>query len=235
MTNEKEHVTPEAGQEAMPAGEEALDRPAEELSPEEQLEQEKRQRWARCAEAVREQGKEEQYLTLSDLCAWQEMEKDDAAAMMRELMEQEEYKDICVYQGAKDLYYYTYPTLAHNYVKNVALAQEDDLPHTIAEIVRYESKIYPRATAIETFSKFPYHYTEIQTRRALELMAKLPEYADIETYVSGKKKTYIFSTKYLSRMLWAVPGGEAQGNRCGPANAASGRLSGLLLFLPARA
>ena len=199
MTNEKEHVTPEAGQEAMPAGEEALDRPAEELSPEEQLEQEKRQRWARCAEAVREQGKEEQYLTLSDLCAWQEMEKDDAAAMMRELMEQEEYKDICVYQGAKDLYYYTYPTLAHNYVKNVALAQEDDLPHTIAEIVRYESKIYPRATAIETFSKFPYHYTEIQTRRALELMAKLPEYADIETYVSGKKKTYIFSTKYLSR------------------------------------
>ena len=30
-------------------------------------------------------------------------------------------------------------------------------------------------------------------------MAKLPEYADIETYVSGKKKTYIFSTKYLSR------------------------------------
>ena len=54
MTNEKEHVTPEAGQEAMPAGEEALDRPAEELSPEEQLEQEKRQRWARCAEAVRE-------------------------------------------------------------------------------------------------------------------------------------------------------------------------------------
>lgn len=199
MTNEKEHVTPESGQEAMPAGEEAMDRPAEELSPEEQLEQEKRQRWARCAEAVREQGKEEQYLTLSDLCAWQEMEKDDAAAMMRELMEQEEYKDICVYQGAKDLYYYTYPTLAHNYVKNVALAQEDDLPHTIAETVRYESKIYPRATAIETFSKFPYHYTEIQTRRALELMAKLPEYADIETYVSGKKKTYIFSTKYLSR------------------------------------
>ena len=89
MTNEKEHVTPEAGQEAMPAGEEALDRPAEELSPEEQLEQEKRQRWARCAEAVREQGKEEQYRTLSDLCAWQEMEEDDAAAMMRELMGQE--------------------------------------------------------------------------------------------------------------------------------------------------
>ena len=171
----------------------------EELSPEEQLEQEKRRRWARCAEAVREQGGEEQFLTLSDLCAWQEMDRDEAAGMMRELMDQEEYRDICVYEGAKNLYYYTYPTLAHNYVKNVALAQEDDLPHTIAETVRYESKIYPRATAIDTFSKFPYHYTEIQIRRTLERMTEQPEYADIETYVSGKQQLYIFSTRHLSR------------------------------------
>ncbi|MDO5376689.1 MAG: hypothetical protein Q4G52_00005 [Clostridia bacterium] len=162
-------------------------------------EQQKRRRWARCAEAVREQAKEEQYLTLSDLCAWQEMPRDEAADMMRELMAQEEYGDICVYQGAKDLYYYTYPTLAHNYVKNVALAQENDLPHTIAEIVRYESKIYPRATSIDTFSRYPYHYTAIQIRRTLERMAKQPEYADIETYVSGKKQLYVFSTQYLSR------------------------------------
>lgn len=191
MMNKDEHATPVDEQEVLES--------EESLSPEEQLEQEKRQRWERWAEAVREQGKEEKYLTLSDLCAWQELERDDAAAMMREMMEQEEYKDICVYQGAKDLYYYTYPTLAHNYVKNVALAQEDDLPHTIAEVVRYESRIYPRATEIEAFSKFPYHYTEIQVRRALDAMAKLPEFADIETYVSGKKKTYIFSTKHLSR------------------------------------
>ena len=194
--NKDEHVMPE---DELKAAAEPTAAAPEGLSPEEQLEQEKRRRWARCAEAVREQGGEEQFLTLSDLCAWQEMDRDEAAGMMRELMDQEEYRDICVYEGAKDLYYYTYPTLAHNYVKNVALAQEDDLPRTIAEIVRYESKIYPRATAIDTFSKFPYHYTEIQIRRTLERMTGQPEYADIETYVSGKQQLYIFSTRHLSR------------------------------------
>lgn len=177
------------------------DAPAEarELTPEEQALEARKLSWEVCAASVRERAQALEYLTLAELCAQLEMERDAAAALMDEVREQADYQDICVYKGAKDLYYYTYPKLAHNYVKNVALAQENDLPRIIAEVVRYESKTYPRATAIDTFSKFPYHFTEIQVKRILEKMSRQPEYEDIQLYESGQKNLYIFSTQFLSR------------------------------------
>lgn len=173
--------------------------PAQELSPEEQLLQAKKVVWDAIAQAIRESGKQEQYLTLSDLSGQMEIEKDALLTTIQELQMQEEYKDICVYQGAKELYYYTYPLLAHNYVKNVALAQEDELPRTIAEVARYESQIYPRATDIKTFTKFPYRYTEIQVKRMLERMRKEEQYQDLQTYESSHKNFYVYSSKFFTR------------------------------------
>ena len=169
-----------------------------ELTPEEQLLESKKLLWEAAAQAVREKAQERQYLTLTELSGHMELEKDSALALMAEIKEQEGFGDIFVYKGAKDLYYYSYPALAHNYVKSVAMAQEDDLPRIIAEVARFESKTYPRATAIETFHHCPYHYTDIQVKRMLERMARQEEYQDIQPYESSRKNFYIFSTKHLS-------------------------------------
>lgn len=168
-------------------------------APEDDVPEEKRAFWEAACEAVRDEAANRHYLTLTDLCARAEMERDEVRTLMEEARTRPEYADVYVYEGAKDLYYYIYPTLAHNYVRGVAMAQENDLPRIIAEVVRYESKIYPRATDITTFTRFPYHYTVIQVRRMLERMALQSEYADLERYTSGKKNEYIFSTRYLSR------------------------------------
>lgn len=168
-------------------------------APEDDVPEEKRAFWEAACEAVRDEAANRHYLTLTDLCARAEMERDEVRTLMEEARTRPEYADVYVYEGAKDLYYYIYPTLAHNYVRGIAMAQENDLPRIIAEVVRYESKIYPRATDITTFTRFPYHYTVIQVRRMLERMARQSEYADLERYTSGKKNEYIFSTRYLSR------------------------------------
>lgn len=196
MTDREKHDAPA---DEMAGAQDAAPEETRELTPEEQALEARKLSWEVCAASVRERAQALEYLTLTELCAQLEMERDAAAALMDEVREQADYQDICVYKGAKDLYYYTYPKLAHNYVKNVALAQENDLPRIIAEVVRYESKTYPRATAIDTFSKFPYHFTEIQVKRMLEKMSRQPEYEDIQLYESGQKNLYIFSTQFLSR------------------------------------
>lgn len=169
------------------------------LTPEEQEALDKAALHGAIAKTIRDRGQQKMYLTFSELLALTEMEKGPLLQELAHMKAQEEYQDLCVYQGAKDAYYYTYPLLAHNYVKALALAKEDDLAHIIAEVVRYESKTYPRATKIDTFSKYPYRYTEIQAKRMLEKMVKLPEYADLETYTSKRNNFYIFSTLHLSR------------------------------------
>ncbi|WP_102412879.1 hypothetical protein [Beduinella massiliensis] len=196
MTDREKHDAPA---DEMAGAQDDAPAEARELTPEEQALEARKLSWEVCAASVRERAQALEYLTLTELCAQLEMERDATAALMDEVREQADYQDICVYKGAKDLYYYTYPKLAHNYVKNVALAQENDLPRIIAEVVRYESKTYPRATAIDTFSKFPYHFTEIQVKRMLEKMSRQSEYEDIQLYESGQKNLYIFSTQFLSR------------------------------------
>ena len=191
MDDTNERLTPDASEaELSPAdAPDALAEGAAEAdsAPEDDVPEEKRAFWEAACGAVREQAHQRHYLTLTDLCAQTEKERDEARALMEEARTRPEYADVYVYEGAKDLYYYIYPTLAHNYVRGVAMAQENDLPRIIAEVVRYESKTYPRATDITTFTRFPYHYTVIQVRRMLERMARQTEYADLERYTSGKK------------------------------------------------
>lgn len=215
MEDKNTHAMPETPEaeplnptEAAPVEANEADQPAMALSeaeasggdaPEDDVPQEKREFWEAACAVVRDQAKRCHHLTLTDLCAQAEMERDEVRALMDEARTRPEYADVYVYEGAKDLYYYIYPTLAHNYVRGVAMAQENDLPRIIAEVVRYESKTYPRATDITTFTRFPYHYTVIQVQRMLERMARQSEYADLERYTSGKKNEYVYSTRYLTR------------------------------------
>lgn len=195
MDETHERLIPDAPEAEEP---DAPDAPETE-APEDDVPAEKRAFWETASEAVHAQARQRHYLTLTDLCAQTEKERDEARALMEEARTRPEYADVYVYEGAKDLYYYIYPELAHNYVRGVAMAQENDLPRIIAEVVRYESKTYPRATDITTFTRFPYHYTVIQVQRMLERMARQSEYADLERYTSGQKNEYIFSTRHLSR------------------------------------
>ena len=151
------------------------------------------------AREIRSAAKQEKYLALTELSVIMEADKAFVIELTDEMLAQPEYEDLRVYKGRKDRYFYSYPTLAHNYVKNCVLAEEDNIEATIAEIVRYESKRYPRATIIDTFTKFPYHYTKAQVKNAAKKMLAKEEYADLKAYESKKGNMYLYSTQSLTQ------------------------------------
>ena len=178
--------------------EEMAQTPEEELSPEEAEAAAHAQKLSTVVECVRFMGAHKRPVTLKRLAQECDLEEDEAEALLKEAQESEENRDICVYRGQKDAYYYTYPLLAHNYVRAIALSEEKDILHTVATLVRYDSKTYPRPTRVSDFAKEPYGYTKIQVQNAVRSLMKMPEYADIQTYTSAQGTLYIYSTQFLS-------------------------------------
>lgn len=175
--------------------------PAEEpvkLTAEDKAQKVKEKLFEAAAKCIRDAAKEEKYVKLTELSTVLEADKAYVLELLDEMMALPAYEDVRMYKGSKDRYYYTYPTLANNYVKNCALAEEDNLEGTIAEIVRYESMRYPRATIIDTFTRFPYRYTKAQIKSAIKRLEKNPDCEDLKTYESQQGNLYIYSTKFLT-------------------------------------
>ena len=169
-----------------------------ELTPEERLEQSKKVLWSATSDKIRQAAKNGKFVRLSELCTEFELDREVMLAVIAEMKAQEGYDDLYCYEGTKEIYYYVYPKIAHNYVRNCALAESDDIERIVAEVVRYESKTYPRPTCTEAFGRFPYRYTSHQVKVALERMLPNAEYADLKTYTSKvQQKLYIYSTQYL--------------------------------------
>ena len=168
-------------------------------TPEDKAQKAKEKLFAAAAKCIRDAAQQEKYVKLTELSTLLEADKANTLDLLDEMLALPEYEDLRMYKGSKDRYYYSYPTLANNYVKNCALAEEDNLEGTIAEIVRYESMRYPRATIIDTFTRFPYRYTKAQVKSAIKRMEKNADYEDLKTYESKQGNLYIYSTKSLTQ------------------------------------
>lgn len=149
-------------------------------------------------EYVRYMGAHKRPITLEQLAENAAMPPEEVQQLMDEARQQETFHDICVYEGAKANYYYTYPLLAHNYVRAIALEEAKDIPNTVLTLVRYDSQRYPRPTRGKDFGKNPYGYTLIQVKNAVAELRRKPENSDITEYTSRKGTYFIYSTKYLS-------------------------------------
>jgi len=174
------------------------EQPEIELTPEERAAQAKERLCQAMAAAIRDAAKKGKYMKLTEISEVLEADKTFALELLDEMMALPDYEDLRMYKSSKDRYYYSYPTIANNYVRGCALAEEGNLEGIIAEVVRYESKRYPRATIIDTFTRFPYHYTKEQVKSMLAVMEGKKEYGDIQTYTSQKGNLYIFSTNSLT-------------------------------------
>lgn len=125
-------------------------------------------------------------------------ENPEMEAVLASLSEDEQFSDIRTEQGKKDLYYYSTPTMAVNYAHMAMLADEKDLPRTIADIVRWQCRIGPAPTPVSYFKAPPYCCTLPQIDRALMLMKRREEYADIEETTSYNGIRYLYSSKAIS-------------------------------------
>lgn len=126
-----------------------------------------------------------------------EFSEEEVQEALKALQGLEAYDDIIELEGKKTHYFYSNKTMANNYAKMLVLLEERDTCNTIAELVRFECKVYPRPYAVEMLRHLPFCYTDSQIKIALDLMKKAQEYQDIQPLYASNGAVYLFSNNLM--------------------------------------
>lgn len=127
-----------------------------------------------------------------------EQEEENLEALLAQMAETASCGDIDRIEGSKDVYYYSDAFMTKNYAHIAMLVEEKDMPRTIAEMVRFNCKTYPAATPEAYFSRHPYFMTPPQIERALDTIARDPQYADIKRVNAFNGVPYLYSSNYFT-------------------------------------
>ena len=125
-------------------------------------------------------------------------EEEDLDAILEQMKALESCADIHQVMGKKDVYFYSAALMTTNYANIAMLVEEKDMARTIAEMVRFNCKTYPSSTPEAYFTRHPYFMTEMQIARALDEIARKPEYQDIKRVNACNGVPYLYSTLYFS-------------------------------------
>lgn len=126
------------------------------------------------------------------------LEEEEVIQFIDALNNNEEYSDIKVLKGTADTYYYSSKGMTESYAKIAARIEDKDIPKTIAEMVRNESKLYPMATYMRSFYGNPFHYSMEEVAEALNKIKSTEEYMDIMETKASNGVPFLYSSKYLS-------------------------------------
>lgn len=125
-------------------------------------------------------------------------EDEELEELIKELKEDESCKDIESIKGDKDVYFYSSDNMSDNYAMIALFVEEENLPKTIAKMVRWNAKTYPCPTPIYYFKRSPYNYSEEQIENAVEAVKRQEEYSDIGELITGNDVRYLYSTIHMS-------------------------------------
>ena len=107
--------------------------------------------------------------------------------------------DIVTRAGAKDTYYYSNANMSDNYAMIAQLIEDKDLCAMVAEMVRFNARVYPSATPLRYFQRSPYGLAPDEIEQTWKTMQGRPEFADIEELTNNQNERFLFSTQYLTR------------------------------------
>lgn len=127
------------------------------------------------------------------------LEVDEVLQMIDELTARDEFSDICVSKGKEKIYLYSENHITKNYAKMLISVEEKDLLKMIADIVREESKIYPRPTDARLFSKTPFKLSKEEFYEVYKQLRKKEEYSDIQETRASNNALYLYSDKYMKK------------------------------------
>ncbi len=116
------------------------------------------------------------------------------------LLDDERYPDIHLVSNSRSTrYLYSDRFMTATYAGVLASAQAADPLATIAAVVREESRIYPRPTAVSVFAAPVFNIDPAEIERYADELTKKPEFADIKTCVASTGALYLYSEAYLGR------------------------------------
>ena len=126
-------------------------------------------------------------------------EVENADALLAQMPEDPQCADIVSRTGAKDTYYYSSANMSDNYAMIAQLIEDKDLCVMVAEMVRFNARVYPSATPLKYFQRSPYGLAPEVIEQTWQSMQGKPEYSDIEELTNNENERFLFSTKHLTR------------------------------------
>ena len=126
-------------------------------------------------------------------------EVENADELLAQMPQDPQCEDIVVRAGAKDTYYYSNANMSDNYAMIAQLIEDKDLCAMVAEMVRFNARVYPSATPLRYFRRSPYDLTQEAIEQTWQAMQGRPEYADIEELTNNQNERFLFSTQHLTR------------------------------------
>jgi len=103
-------------------------------------------------------------------------------------------KEVCDRQSIP--HYYSIENMTERYA-NILIQKEGDPLVLIAEMIRENSKIYPRPTPLDVFAKSPFGFAQEEIFYHIRKMAEQEEYQDIQQTTTSIGTVFLFSTLYL--------------------------------------
>ena len=83
-------------------------------------------------------------------------EVENADELLAQMPADPQCEDITTRKGAKDTYYYSTANMSDNYAMIAQLIEDRDLCVMVAEMVRFNARVYPSATPLKYFQRSPF-------------------------------------------------------------------------------
>jgi hypothetical protein len=116
------------------------------------------------------------------------------------LLDDERFKDIHLVANSRETrYLYSDQFMTGTYAGILAQAEAHDPLATIADIVREESRIYPRPTALTTFNAPVYNINPDELGKYADDLVTRPEYSDIKSVLASTGTRYLYSETFINR------------------------------------
>ena len=106
--------------------------------------------------------------------------------------------DVVPLYGKKAVYLYSKPLMSHSFAHALFNTMEHDDLATFVDVVRSESRDYPRPVAASIFMNPPYLWSVDKTVDLFERTIDDPDLADICITKTSAGESYFYSRKYLS-------------------------------------
>lgn len=127
-----------------------------------------------------------------------EVELEGAQPAQGEPLPDLDVRDIAIMQGIKGRYLYSVALLSHSFARALFHTAEDNEVATFVDVVRTESRVYPRPVDIGSFMNPPYLWSPAKTQEVYEKVAASGSFKDIHVTHTSKGTPYYYSDLYLS-------------------------------------
>lgn len=107
-------------------------------------------------------------------------------------------EDIAIIYGKKGTYLYSAGLMSHSFAHALFLTAENDDVATFVDVVRNESRIYPRPVSENCFMNAPYLWSHEKTHQVFQKARESGSFNDLEMTTTTENEVFYYSNIYLS-------------------------------------